>query len=215
MEKIKIRYATRSKFKHEEVKRVIASELLVNPHGAEVSAADYFEVEFPPVATDEPLERNLETMVRHKAISAYKGLLEPCIVEHAGLILNRYAEQNYPGGLTQPMWDALDAKGFLKSVSWAGPNVTARAVVGYCDGMNVFTFVGETQGKLSASPRGEREFYWDTVFIPLDAPEGLTYAEISAGENGLAEKIKLSQSKKAMVQCLEFMLKKDPIMFPR
>lgn len=214
MKKTCLRYATQSSFKHDEVNQIISSVKLMNRHRAEVSASDHFEVEFPNVSTNEPLERDLEAMVRHKAISAYQRILEPCIVEHAGLILESYEKWDYPGGLTQPIWDALGADGFLSSVSWAGEKVTARAVVGYCDGMNVHTFVGETIGKFSQKPLGEREFYWDTVFIP-ETGDGRTYAEISAGKGGLIEKVKLSQSREAMVKCLEFMLQQDPIMFPR
>jgi XTP/dITP diphosphohydrolase len=214
MKKTRVRYATQSSFKQQEVKQIILSTKLKNRFGAEVNANDHFEVMFPKVSTNEPLERDLEAMVRHKAISAYKLILEPCIVEHAGLILESYSEKSYPGGLTQPMWDALGAEGFLSSVTWAGEKVTARAVVGYCDGMNVNTFVGETTGKFSQTPQGAREFYWDTVFIP-DTGDGRTYAEISAEEGGLIEKVKLSQSRKAMVKCLEYMLRQDPIMFPR
>lgn len=214
MRKIRVRYATKSQFKRDEVNEIISTVRLRNRHGAEVAANDHFDVEFRDVSTNEPLERDLEKMVRHKAISAYQGILEPCIVEHAGLIFDDYSQEHYPGGLTQPMWDALGAEVFLKSVAWAGSKVTARAVVGYCDGMNVYVFIGETAGEFSKAPRGERSFYWDTVFIPENGG-GRTYAEISADKNGLMEKVRLSQSKKAMVQCLEFMLKQDPIMFPR
>ena len=214
MKKTRVRYATKSSFKQDEVKQIISSAKLKNRHGAEVCASDHFEVEFPDVSTNEPLERDLEEMVRHKAISAYHQILEPCIVEHAGLILENYDKENYPGGLTQPMWDALGAEGFLNSVTWAGEKVIARAVVGYCDGMNVHVFVGETIGKFSQTPVGKRDFYWDTVFIP-ETGDGRTYAEIAAGKDGLVEKVKLSQSREAMVKCLEFMLRQDPIMFPR
>lgn len=214
MKKTQVRYATQSSFKHAEVKQVVSSAILRNRHGAEIRAEDHFEVVFPSISTNEPLERDLEAMVRHKAVSAYQRILEPCIVEHAGLILGNYEEMSYPGGLTQPMWDALGAEGFLNSVTWAGIKVTARAVVGYCDGMNVHVFVGETVGQFSKEPMGTREFYWDTVFIPDDG-DGRTYAQISEGENGLVAKVELSQSRKAMVQCLEFMLKQDPVMFPR
>jgi XTP/dITP diphosphohydrolase len=78
----------------------------------------------------------LEKMVRFKVESAYRAVLVPCIVEHAGLVLEGYETASFPGGLTQPMWDA-----------------------GYCDGMNIDTFVGETKGTLSPTPRGNRAFW--------------------------------------------------------
>jgi XTP/dITP diphosphohydrolase len=214
MGKIKLRYATKNHFKQAEIEKIISTVSIRNRHNAEVMASEHFEVEFHDVTTDEPLERDLVAMVRHKSVSAYKGILEPCIVEHAGLILQDYVEENYPGGLTQPMFDALEAEGFLKSVSWAGSAVVARAVVGYCDGMSIHIFSGETKGMFAKKPEGDRAFYWDTIFVP-EACNGQTYAEISTGEDGLLKKIELSQSKKAIVQCMEFMLRQDPTMFPR
>jgi len=63
---------------------------------------------------------------------------------------------------------------------------------------------------LAELPRGSREFYWDTVFIPED-PSGIsagkTYAEIVQDDNlGLPYKVKyLSQSTKAMLAFLEYL----------
>ncbi len=92
----------------------------------------------------------------------------------------------------------------------------ARAVVAYCDGQRVQTFIGETQGILAESPRGEtHRFYWDTVFIPED-PTGLaqdlTYSQIVETEGlGLHHKVTmLSQSSKAMCQFLEYIRVQGP-----
>lgn len=213
MRKIRLRYATRSSFKRAEILEIISSQLLKDRHGADVRASDHFEVEFLDVATDEPLKCDLQEMVRHKSVSAYRGILEPCIVEHAGLVTESHQSESYPGGLTQPMFDALGAAGFLSSVYWAGDRAIARAVVGYCDGLSVHLFSGETWGRLS-HPAGDRAFYWDTIFVP-DEGGGSTYAEIAALEGGIAKKVAISQSKKAMVKCMEFMLRQDPEMFPR
>ena len=181
--------------------------------GRTIHARDAFEFEFPSVKTDEPLERNLEAMVRHKARSAYRQIMAPCIVEHAGLLLERLKDKDYPGGLTQPMWDALDAEGFVESIRWAGDRLVARAVVGYCDGLRIKTFVGETEGTLASRPRGSRTFYWDTVFCPDDGGD-LTYAEISDKVGGLRRKVTLSQSTKAMRACLQYLLSQAAVMFP-
>jgi hypothetical protein len=72
-----------------------------------------FNLEFRSVLTAEPLLCNLEHMVRFKVESAYRAVRVPCIVEHAGLILEGYEDQSFPGGLTQPMWDALKATRFV------------------------------------------------------------------------------------------------------
>jgi len=39
-------------------------------------------------------------------------------------------------------------------------------------------FVGESRGRLSARPRGDRGFGYDPAFLPDDGPEGLTMAEL-------------------------------------
>jgi XTP/dITP diphosphohydrolase len=212
MGKIKIRYATSSAFKKQEVAEMLDAVHIDDLNGNQVRAGDAFDFEFLSVATDEPLERNLETMVRHKVRSAYRNIMAPCIVEHAGLILERFGSLSYPGGLTQPMWDALGAEGFVESIRWAGPRAIARAVVGYCDGLHIRTFVGETQGTV-VSKRGSRAFYWDPVFCPDDGGD-LTYAEISDQDNGLRCKVTLSQSTKAMKACLRHLLLEASTMFP-
>lgn len=209
---IVVRYATGSPYKRQEVDGIVAASS-VGGTGGPVRVRDRFAFEFPSVVTDEPLERDLERMVRHKVRSAYRQIMAPCIVEHAGLVLERYEGESYPGGLTQPMWDALGASGFVESVRWSGERAIARAVVGYCDGLRVRTFVGETRGTLSPEPRGSRAFYWDTVFRP-DGGDGRTYAEIAEGVDGMRRKIDLSQSTKALEQCLEHLLRQDAVMFP-
>jgi Ham1 family len=97
MRKIGIRYATSSSVKQQEVEEILRSVLLNDPHGQPIRAGDAFEFEFLAVATDEPLERCLEAMVRHKARSAYRHIMAPCIVEHAGLVLERFEGESYPG----------------------------------------------------------------------------------------------------------------------
>ena len=69
--------------------------------------------------------------------------------------------------------------------------------------MSVHTFVGETEGTISDIPKGDRKFYWDTVFCPVDHG-GFTYAEVSGDPSrGIAEKMKVSQSYRALRKFLE------------
>ncbi|MCD1643516.1 non-canonical purine NTP pyrophosphatase, partial [Aurantimonas coralicida] len=80
----------------------------------------------------------------------------------------------------------------------------ARAVVGYCDGKQTYTFSGETTGFIADTPRGSRDFYWDVVFCP-DEGAGMTYAEISDQPGGLQKKIAISQSTKAISAFASFL----------
>ena len=169
-----------------------------------------FEFTIREVQVQETLEIDLEVLVREEVKRAYSEIGIPCIVEHAGLIFEEYEHQSYPGGLTKPMWNAL-GDGFLKETQSAGRRAIARAVVGYCNGRTIRTFVGDASGRLANEVRGSREFYWDTVFIPDlerdDSASGLTYAEIADDHRfGLKYKMKnISQSAKAMLSFLQSM----------
>jgi XTP/dITP diphosphohydrolase len=208
MKKLSIVFATTSEFKKQEIATVLSSSEFSDYDNVVRKVGDRFDISFSDVRTDEPLEIDLVPMVRHKAISAYRGILMPCIVEHAGLILKEHEAAGFPGGLTQPMWDALGADGFLRRTRASGEPALARAVFGYCDGMDVYTFKGETEGTIATNARGSRYFYWDTVFCP-DGFGGKTYAEISEEPTlGLPAKMKVSQSFKALKQFLESRAKK-------
>jgi len=209
-QKTKVIYVTSSKFKKEENKVFVANCKLSNGK----LVRDLFEFEIRPVPILETLEVNLRVMVQAEVTKAYSQIKVPCIVGHAGLIFKDYYQDLYPGGLTKPMWNTLGEK-FLEETKSAGRAVIARAVVAYCDGMSVHTFVGETQGKLANSPMGSRRFYWDTVFIPDDPTgeiKGKTYAQI-VGDPKLGLKYKMtkfSQSGRAMLNFLEFLAGEGP-----
>ncbi|TKB75026.1 MAG: hypothetical protein E8D46_03795 [Nitrospira sp.] len=206
----KIVYVTSSRFKEEENKVFVANCKLAN--GTPVK--DLFEFDIRKVPITEMLEVDLHVMVQAEVTNAYSQIKVPCIVEHAGLIFQDYTDMSYPGGLTKPMWNALGEK-FIEETHSSGRRATARAVVAYCDGKSVRTFTGETKGTLAEHPRGAREFYWDTVFIPDDSsgkPGTKTYAEIVEDPDlGLKYKImKLSQSAKAMLAFLKFLREEGP-----
>ena len=206
-------YVTSSKFKAQENENVVGDCTLKD--GTPVGLL--FDFDIRPVHVKEVLEIDLKAMVMAEVTKAYSQIKVPCIVEHAGLIFEGY--DLYPGGLTKPMWDFLQDK-FIDETHSADRRATARAVVAYCDGRSVQTFVGETSGRIADKPRGNRQFYWDTIFIP-DDPSGRvidkTYAEI-VDDPGLGLKYKmtkLSQSTRAMLAFLEFRRSNQPDLWPR
>lgn len=208
MTRVTITYVTSSSFKREE-NRILRSECMLSDG---TLAGDLFDFEITELTIREALEVDISVMVTEEVKAAYRILKVPCIVEHAGLIFNDYRSASYPGGLTKPMWNTLSTS-FIEETHSAGRTATARAVVAYCDGKRVHTFVGETEGIISTEPRGSRAFYWDTVFIPTEHnPDELTYAEIvDRGDLGLQYKVsKLSQSTKAMMSFLEWRRRNEP-----
>jgi inosine/xanthosine triphosphate pyrophosphatase family protein len=207
----RIVYVTQSEFKRRE------NEIFVEKcelDGRPVREQFVFDLRSVPIK--EVLEVDIAEMVTQEAIQAYGEVKEPCIVEHAGLIFSGHTR--YPGGLTKPMWNALGDR-FLEETGSRGRPARAQAVVAYCDGQKVRTFVGERVGAVSDSPRGTREFYWDTVFIPetdVDAARGKTYAEIVDDPNlGLEFKVlRVSQSTLAMLKFLEYRAHNPPSLWP-
>ena len=195
-----IHYVTSNKFKRHE-NEIYQRECLFDSRPVQES----FRFEIRDVPILETLVIDLAVMVQAEVTAAYSHLKVPCIVEHAGLIFDDVRDANYPGGLTKPMWNSLGER-FLEETNSRGRKATARAVIAYCDGKSVHTFVGETQGVLASEPRGSRDFYWDTVFIPNNLETGeLTYAQIVDDSRfGLEYKVKLSQSSKAMNQFLAY-----------
>ena len=213
MQKLKVVYVTSSDFKVAENKAFVSAYELEKGKPVE----SLFDFEIRRVHIKEVLEIDLNSMVLAEVTAAYSQIKVPCIVEHAGLVFDGYA--TYPGGLTKPMWNSLGDE-FIEETHSAGRKASARAVVAYCDGKSAYTFVGETRGKIADHPRGSRQFYWDTVFVP-DSSEGApgdkTYAEIvDEGSLGLKFKMsKLSQSSRAMAEFLRFRLHNTPELWPR
>ena len=219
--KIPIVYVTSSAFKEQENEEFIKSAKLDSGE----SVSDLFEFEIRKIPIKEVLEVDLSVMVQAEVINAYAQPKVSCIVEHAGLIFKDYInpgdpDREYPGGLTKAMWNALQ-NDFLQETNSAKRPAIARAAIAYCDGMSVMTFIGETEGVLADSPRGAREFYWDTIFVPdatsADPHYGKTYAEIVEDKKlGLSYKMDLlSQSGRAMKRFLKFMCKNpNPRLWP-
>lgn len=194
---IRVNYVTSSNFKKEEI-----SVLKNFKFDDDSKIKDNFEFKIYENPIHERLEVDLEKMVSLEVREAYRDIRIPCIVEHAGLIFRKYKSIGYPGGLTKPMWNTL-GENFLTETNSVNEEVIAEAVIAYCDGKMVKTFKGQTEGKLSSKPMGDRKFYWDTVFIPTDAGNK-TYAEIS-DSFGLEEKLKYSQSVKALMKFLKYL----------
>lgn len=198
-------YVTGNEHKKEEYTIFMDSEQHLGKNLRELVS-----VQFIDLSIEENLEVDLTKMVSHEVVAAYNKIQVPCIVEHAGLIFEDYRNNNYPGGLTKPMWNTLGDR-FVDETHSANRRVTAQAAVAYCNGKRIRTFVGETRGTIADHPRGDRKFYWDTIFVPHDDtknPDHLTYAEIATSTTlGIEYKLKeFSQSARAMRAFYDYFL---------
>ncbi len=126
---------------------------------------------------------DVQGLVRDKLLKAFKKIGKPAIVEHTGLYIESL--KGFPGGLTQIFWDTLEAEKFCELLG-SGPDtkVTAKTVVGYCDGAKIHFFEGAIEGRIAPTPKGPRGFQWDCVFIPDGYPE--TFAEMGDKKNDIS-----------------------------
>ncbi|ENX09940.1 non-canonical purine NTP pyrophosphatase [Acinetobacter courvalinii] len=151
-----------------------------------------YEKEINEIQTD-----NVDLLIADKLIKAFEIVKAPVIVEHTGLYLDEL--NGFPGGLTQPFWDKLQKDKFCNY--FAGTKLTAKTVIGFCDGERKYFFEGEIFGTVAKEPKGDDSFQWDCIFIPDEHEE--TFAEM--GE----KKLEISMRLKAFECFKEYLEKKN------
>lgn len=162
-------------------------------------------IEIIPVSKkiEELQTEDVEALVRDKLRKAFQAIGRPLFVEHTGLYLSGL--NGLPAGLTQIFWDKLEADRFASLVASLGDSkVTAKTVLGYCDGREMYLFEGAIEGVVPKTPLGPTAFQWDCVFIPKGYAEtfaqmGTKKDEISMRRKALdlfAQHLKTTRNKK-------------------
>ena len=121
----------------------------------------------------------VEEITRYKLEVARTKGYKRLIVEDVSLGFDELG--NFPGPYVRWLLEAAGGKG-LAAIAYALNNRAARAqcCVGYWNGSEVKTFIGETTGEILVKPRGERHFGWDAWFQPSESKK--TFAEMSVEE---------------------------------
>lgn len=121
----------------------------------------------------------VEDVTRYKVEVARTKGYERLIVEDVSLGFDELG--NFPGPYVRWLLEAAGGTG-LAAIAYALNNRAARAqcCVGYWNGKEVQTFLGETAGEILVQPRGERHFGWDAWFQPRDSKK--TFAEMTDEE---------------------------------
>lgn len=166
---MRIRFLSKNGYKIAEAKTILA------PLGVEVI----------PIAVpiNELQTSDVGVIVRDKVLRAFGQIGHRLFVEQTCLYLD--ALNGFPGGLTQPFWDALKADRFTELFGRGDrPSVTAKTWIGYCDGRQVHHFQGDIKGTIAPKPRGNRDFQWDCVFVPEGHEE--TFAEMGERKNEIS-----------------------------
>jgi XTP/dITP diphosphohydrolase len=142
-------------------------------------------VDIVPVSRkiEELQTEDVESLVRDKLTKAFDAIGRPLFVEHTGLYLNGL--NGLPAGLTQIFWDKLQADRFADLVAGLGDaKVTAKTILGYCDGREIHLFEGAIEGTVPRKPAGPTDFQWDCVFVPDGRTQ--TFGEMGAAKDDIS-----------------------------
>jgi len=181
-----LRFLSSNEFKIKEAKDILA-------------AAD---IDVVPIShkIEELQTTDTHKLVRDKALKAFAHSGRPLFVEHTGLYLKQL--NNFPGGLTQVFWDTLQADRFSELFGNShDTSVAAKTVIAYIDGRKHHFFEGTVEGRVSAEPKGCRDFQWDCVFIPDGHSD--TFAEM-----GPDKKNSISMRRRALDSLASFLAQK-------
>ncbi len=108
---------------------------------------------------------DLHEIVEHKAREAYRYIQKPVLVEDTSLIF--HALGRLPGPFIKWFLVELDNNGLCKLLDgYKDRSALAEVCFGFHDGKELHFFDGEWKGSIALSPRGNRGFGWDPIFIP-------------------------------------------------
>jgi XTP/dITP diphosphohydrolase len=136
-------------------------------------------------------------VARAKASEAYKIVGEPIIVDDTGLAID--ALGGLPGAFVVWFLETIGAAGIAGILPQGmRRSATATTAIAYADRTGVTVFVGSVSGVISETPRGDRGFGFDSIFVPEGA--NCTYAEMEFIEKNLT-----SMRTQALVQLRDFL----------
>ena len=177
-------FVTSNQSKAEEARMILEMPV-------EIRKADLIEIQ----------SLNLEEIVRDKARQAFEMVGEPVIVDDVGFFLEAW--NGFPGPFVKYILDTVGKEGILKMLEGEeNRSVVVKAVIGFHDGKEIHTFVGEVRGVVASEARGDNGFGWDSIFIPESSDK--TYAQMS-----LKEKSGISHRRVALEKFKQFLKAKN------
>ncbi|MCR4279164.1 MAG: non-canonical purine NTP pyrophosphatase [Candidatus Zambryskibacteria bacterium] len=122
---------------------------------------------------------DLKEIAEYKAKEAYKQIQGPVLVEDTSLAF--HALGKLPGPFIKWFLEELGNEGLCRLLD-GYLDRSAQAKVCFCfhDGSALEVFEGEMNGTIASSPRGERGFGWDPIFIPAGSTK--TWGEMDMEE---------------------------------
>lgn len=153
---------------------------------AEFSRLLGHELAHQSLEIEEIQHTNPAIVAGHKAVEAYRQLGKPVLVDDTGLHILAWGR--LPGALITHYLENMGVDNIIEALSpfedKSGQAVTA---LGYCDENGFQIFTGKQYGTISNTPHGRNGFGFDTIFIPVNQPNGndKTFAEMDDVEKDL------------------------------
>ena len=121
----------------------------------------------------------LEEIVKAKARKAFELIQKPLFVDDVGFYIEAW--NGFPGPFIKHLCDAVGNEGLLKMMkNEINRKIIVKAAIGFHNGKEVITFIGEVKGTLAGESRGQGGWGWDPIFIPSHTDK--TYAELTVEE---------------------------------
>jgi XTP/dITP diphosphohydrolase len=136
------------------------------------------------IKTFEVQDDDVENIAKMSALSAFREVNLPVIVEDAGLFIE--ALNGFPGPYSSYAYRTIGVNGILKLMNGVdNRKAQFKSVVAFCNSINsVKCFHGVSNGRISEKPRGSGGFGFDPIFEPEEKP-GRTFAEMSIEEKNM------------------------------
>ncbi|RLG47701.1 MAG: non-canonical purine NTP pyrophosphatase, partial [Thermoproteota archaeon] len=136
---MRVRFISSNPHKFAEVREILAR------FSVEV---EWVRMEYPEIQSD-----SLEEVAVEACLWLRGRVDEPFFVEDAGLFIE--ALQGFPGPYSSYVFRTIGNEGILKLMDGlSNRSAVFRSVIGLSEGGSVKTFLGETPGRISDSPRG-------------------------------------------------------------
>lgn len=171
-------FATSNDEKYREIRNALLST------GYEVVR---LEIDLPEIQSLDPIE--VASAKAQQAFVANEGK-GPVLVEDTGLAIRAW--HGYPGALIKWVLDAVGEAGLCRQLdAWDDRRATAMVVLCLFDGTETHLFTGQSDGYITAHPRGVNGFGWDSIFQPEGYP--VTYGQMLR-----EDKMKISMRARAL-----------------
>jgi len=162
---------------------------------------EYLKEDIEQINIDLPEIQSIDSkeVIKAKLIEALKHRDGEFIIEDTSLYFDGL--NGLPGPLIKWFMSSVGNEGLYKIANtFNNLNAEAKTIFGYAKNKDeIYFFEGMLKGKIT-SPKGDKGFGWDPIFIPNDS-------KVTLAEMDLSEKNKISMRKEALSKLKEFLSK--------